>query len=108
MLSATLLLLNLSIVHGVAHTFMDELFSLLKNELLPKNNKMPTTRYEARKLIRSLRLTYESTHACTNGCVLFRQSLKHTIICPNYNSSRYMEGFESIPRKVFEHFLLIP
>jgi hypothetical protein len=29
MLSTTLLLLNLSIVHGVIHTFVDELFSLL-------------------------------------------------------------------------------
>jgi len=71
MSSTTLLLLNLNIVHGVAHTFMDELFSLLKNELLPKRNKMLTTIYEARKLIKFLGLTYESIHAYTNGCVLF-------------------------------------
>ncbi len=108
MLSATLLLLNLNIVHGVAHTFMDEIISLLKNELLPKNNKMPTTSYEAHKLIKSLGLTYESIHAYTNGCVLFQQSLKPTIICPKCNTSRYMERFESIPRKMFEHFPLIP
>ncbi len=30
MLSATLLLLNLSIVHVITHTFVDELFSLLR------------------------------------------------------------------------------
>ncbi len=39
MMSTTLLLLNLSTMHGVIHTFMDELFSLLWNKLLPKNNK---------------------------------------------------------------------
>jgi hypothetical protein len=49
MLLATLLLLNLNIVHGVVHRFMDQLFSLLKNELLPKNNKMPTTSYKTPK-----------------------------------------------------------
>jgi hypothetical protein len=101
MLSATLFLLNLNIVHGVVHTFMDELSSLLKNELLPNNNKMPTTSYEAHKLIKSLGLTYESIHAYTNGCVFFRESLKP-------NTIRYMEGSESIPRKVFWHFPLIP
>ncbi len=49
MLLATLLWLNLSTVHGMVHTFVDQLFSLLKNGLLPKNNKMPTRSYETLK-----------------------------------------------------------
>jgi hypothetical protein len=36
MLSTTLLLLNLRTIHGVSNNFMDELFSLLWKELLPK------------------------------------------------------------------------
>lgn len=71
MLSAMLLLLNLSIVHGITNTFMDELFSLLRNEVLPKNNKLPATSYEACKIIKSLSLTYTSRHACKNGCMFF-------------------------------------
>jgi len=48
---------------------MDELFSLLRKKLLPKGNKMPTTTYEALKLIKELGLSYDSIHTCTNGCV---------------------------------------
>ncbi len=69
MLSAMLLLLNLKIVHGLSNVFMDELFSLLRKKLLPKGNKMPTTTYEALKLIKELGLSYDSIHTCTNGCV---------------------------------------
>jgi hypothetical protein len=36
MLSIMLLLLNLNIVHNVSNTFMDELFSLLKNNCCQK------------------------------------------------------------------------
>ncbi len=71
MLSTTLLLLNLTIVHGVSNNFMDELFSLLWKELLPKGNKMPATTYEALKIIKVFGLSYDSIHACTNGCVFF-------------------------------------
>jgi hypothetical protein len=55
---------------------MDELFSLLQKKLLPKENKMLTTSYEAFKFIRSLGLSYDSIHACVNGCVLFRGTLR--------------------------------
>jgi hypothetical protein len=47
MLVAMLLLLNLRTIHGVCNVFMDELFSLLHKELLPKGNKMPVNNYEA-------------------------------------------------------------
>jgi hypothetical protein len=49
MLSTILLLLNLRIVHGVSNVFMNELFSFLHLELLPKVNKMSTITYEALK-----------------------------------------------------------
>jgi hypothetical protein len=54
MLLAMLLLLNLRIMHAISNAFMDELFSLLWKELLPKDNKMLTSTYEAFKLIRQL------------------------------------------------------
>lgn len=57
MLSATLLLFDLSVMHGVIHTFVDELFSLLRKELLLKNNKLPATSYEACKPIKMLGLS---------------------------------------------------
>ncbi len=71
MLAAMLLLLNLRTIHGVSSVFMDELFSLLRKELLSKGNKMPINTYEAFKLIKTLGLSYDSIHACPNGCVTF-------------------------------------
>jgi hypothetical protein len=71
MLFDILLLLNLRIVHFVSNAFMDELFSLLCKELLPKGNKMPKSSYEANKLIKSLGLNNDSFHACAKGCVFF-------------------------------------
>lgn len=47
MLAAMLLLLNLRTIHGVCNVFMDELFSFLHKELLPKGNNMPINNYEA-------------------------------------------------------------
>ncbi len=108
MLSTMLLLLNLNIVHNVSNIFMDELFSLLKKELLPKNNKMPSTFYEAYKLIKSFGLIYDSIHACVNGCALFRRTLKHVHVCPKCDSNRYVDGLGDVRRKVLKHFPLIP
>ncbi len=54
MLLTMLLLLNLRTTHVINNALMDELFSLLRKELLPKENKMPTSTYEAFKLVRQL------------------------------------------------------
>ncbi len=62
-----------------------------------KNNKMPTTIYEAQKIVKSLGLTYESIHACSNGCVFFQDNYKHVQVCLKCNTSRFMEGSTIIP-----------
>jgi hypothetical protein len=79
MLTAMLLLLNLRTMHVVNNASMDELFSLLQKRLLPKDNKMPTSTYEAIKLIKAIGLSYDSIHACTNGCLFS----KHLIALAN-------------------------
>ncbi len=90
MLLTTLLFLNLRTIHGISNSFMDELFSLLRKESLPKGNKMPTTTYEALKIIKVLKLSYDSIHACMNGCVLFRNALKIVQQCPKCNTNRFI------------------
>jgi hypothetical protein len=67
MLSAILLLFDLKTVHAIANIFINEFFSLLRNELLPKGDKMPTTNYEACKIIKTFGLIYESIHAYTDA-----------------------------------------
>ena len=72
-LGTILMLLNLCSVYGVSNNFIDELFGLLKNELLPKVNTLPKTCYEATKTMKKLGLAYDTIHACEAGCVLFRK-----------------------------------
>jgi hypothetical protein len=59
---------------------------LLKDHMLPKNT------YKSVKLLRALKMPYESIHACPNGCVLFRgEELKATTHYPKCKASTYVE-----------------
>ena len=49
LLSSTLLLYNLKVVHGLSEASLNELPFLLKNKILPSNNYLPCSTYEARK-----------------------------------------------------------
>jgi hypothetical protein len=90
----------LRVVHAVNYAFMDEPFSLLWKELLPKDSKMPISTYEALKLNKAIGLSYDSIHACTNGCVLFQGTLLHLQVCPKCGTNRFVDASKIIPRKV--------
>jgi hypothetical protein len=47
-----LLLLNLIITHGVGNTFVSELLTLLKCDLFLKDNTLPKSMYQAKKVVR--------------------------------------------------------
>jgi hypothetical protein len=47
--------------------------------------------YEAQKLLRALKMTYEQIHACPKGCVLFRKKCAEAKYCLKCKSSRFME-----------------
>ncbi len=92
MLLAMLLLLNLKAMHGVSNASMDELFSLLLwKKLLPNVNKMLTTTYEASKIVKAFGLSYDSIHACPNGCILFGGTLAHERMCPECNNNQFVD-----------------
>ncbi len=73
MLEATLLLMNVCMVHGMSNKFVDELLALLHKHLLPLDNCLPPTMYAAKTLTNKVGLNYTNIHACVNGCVLFRK-----------------------------------
>ena len=107
-LGTMLMLLNMCSFHGVSNAFVDELFSLLQKDLLPNNNTMPRTRYEACKTIKKHRLSYDTIHACEKGCVHFWKELSNAIECPKCHSGQYVEGSSIVPKKLLRHFPLIP
>jgi hypothetical protein len=49
--------------------------SLLLEDVLPKSM------YQAQKLLRALKMTFEQIHGCPKGCVLFRKEYVEAKYC---------------------------
>ena len=60
-------------------------------DMLPKGHILPKNMYEARKVLRALKMPYEQIHACPKGCVLFRKEHEKATHCPKCKASRYVE-----------------
>ena len=85
--------------------------------LLPDDHTLPKSTYESVKLLRALKMPYESIHACRNGCVLFRgKELEAATHCTKCKASRYVEVDKGdvkkeqskIPEMVVRYLPLIP
>jgi hypothetical protein len=81
-ISATIVLINMAVIHGVSNAYMEELMKYLSNVLLPRGNRLPRTYYDARRMVKKLGLNYDIIPCCRNGCVLFRKELEHLTVCP--------------------------
>ena len=68
-LGTTLELLQWKAKNGVSDKGFGELLTIQK-KMLPKDNELPTTTYEAKKTVCPLRLEMKKIHACPNNCFL--------------------------------------
>jgi hypothetical protein len=60
-------------------------------------------------LTQKLWLNYEKTHACVEGCILFRGDDKDDFSCPKCGIVQYKDTINKmLPMKVFHHFPIIP
>jgi hypothetical protein len=109
-ISATIVLINMVVIHGISNAYVDELLKYLSSVLLPGENKLPRSHYEAKKLIRRLGLQYNIIHTCPEGCILYCGEYENLDKCPRAGCglSRFIPGSESIPARVIRHFPLIP
>ncbi|KAL6350674.1 hypothetical protein AAG906_028127 [Vitis piasezkii] len=64
-------------------------YGCLLGDMLPVNNELPLSMYEAKKTLNALGMEYEKIHACPNDCILFRNELKDASSCPTYGASRW-------------------
>ena len=65
-------------------------YSNLLKKMLPKDNELPATTYEAKQLICPLRLEVQKIHACPNDCILYRgDEYKNWDACPICGALRY-------------------
>ena len=57
--------------------------------MLPEGNELPSTTYEAKKVVCPLGLEVQKIHACPNGCILFRDEYEKLDACPVCDAKRY-------------------
>ena len=112
-LSALLKLYNLKARHGWSDKSFSDLLALL-GEMLPNDNEMPHSFYEAKKTLCSLGMQYDKIHACPNDCILYRKKFKDAICCPVCGEPRWQQNKNSeeikvgTPAKVLWYIPLIP
>nr|XP_043630239.1 uncharacterized protein LOC122601551 [Erigeron canadensis] len=98
---------NLKGQFGWSDTSFEALLGVLK-DVLPLNNTIPISIYEAKKFLKGITLDYEKIHACENDCVLFWNEHKDISICPTCGTSRWKKNTKDVPRKVMWYFPPVP
>ena len=88
--------------------------------MLPKDNELSTTTYEAKQLVCPLGLEVQKIHACPNDCILYRGEYENLDACPVCSALRYkirkddpgdVEGEpprKRVPAKVMWYLPIIP
>ncbi|RVX18749.1 hypothetical protein CK203_006964 [Vitis vinifera] len=112
-LSALVKLYNLKARYEWSDKSFSELLSIL-GDMLPLNNELSLSMYEAKKTLNTLGIEYEKIHACPNDCILYRNELKDATSCPTCGTSRWkLDGTgtkkrKGVPAKVMWYFPPIP
>ncbi|KAK2652614.1 hypothetical protein Ddye_012470 [Dipteronia dyeriana] len=86
-------------------------FSKLSFLAFSEGETLPTTYYEAKKVIWDLGIGYDKIHACKHDCALFWKENEFKDECPECRTPRYVydDGRNKrVPQKVLRHFPLIP
>ncbi|KAL4575120.1 hypothetical protein LXL04_021961 [Taraxacum kok-saghyz] len=93
-LSAVLKLMNLKATHGWSDkSFTDTLETL--HEMLPDDNELPVSTYQAKKLMCPMSLEIERIHACPNDCMFYRDQYADLDKCVTCGTSRYKKKNET-------------
>ncbi|KAK1616375.1 hypothetical protein QYE76_021892 [Lolium multiflorum] len=105
-LGTTLELLQWKAENGTSDKGFEKLLKIIK-KMLPGENVLPSSTYEAKKVVCPLGLEVQKIHACINDCILYRGEYENLNACPVCSALRYkirrddpgdVEG-ESTPRK---------
>nr|AAV31206.1 hypothetical protein [Oryza sativa Japonica Group] len=85
-LSATLDLMKLKASSGWSDKSFTKLLGILK-DMLPQENTLPETTYEAKQVMCPLGLEVRRIHACPNDCILYHKQYADLDACPVCNTS---------------------
>ncbi|XP_073131634.1 uncharacterized protein [Henckelia pumila] len=110
-LSALVKLYNLKARYSWSDKSFTDLLSLL-GEMLPNENELPSSLYDAKKSLCALGMNYVKIHACPNDCILYRKEYENLTNCPVCGTSRWKLGkkatLNGVPAKVLWYFPPIP
>jgi hypothetical protein len=87
-------LLKLKASSGWSDTSFLALLELL-TKVLPKTNGLPSSTYQAKKIICPLTIGIEKIHACLNHCILYRKEHEFKDRCLTCNASQYKQNDNS-------------
>jgi hypothetical protein len=104
-LNITLKLLNIKAEFKCSDASLNAFLEYL-HKVLPKDNLLPTSVEEAKKIACPLDLLHIRYHACINDCIIYRNEYKKKTECPVCKESRYKRG-KKAPRKVVWYFPLM-
>ncbi|XP_066160061.1 uncharacterized protein [Oryza sativa Japonica Group] len=93
-LSVTLDLMKLKASSRWSHKSFTELFGILK-DMLPQENTLPETTYEAKQVLCLLGLEVWRIYACPNDCILFHKQYVDLDACPAKRKKSAGEGKKS-------------
>ncbi|KAK7306021.1 hypothetical protein VNO77_43935 [Canavalia gladiata] len=108
-LSFLLRLYHIKCLCGVTEKAMMLILELLKDAF--EYAKIPTSFYEAKKVIHKLGLNYTKIDVCTNNCMLYWGEDERLDICKHCEKSRWKtkgKGKKKVPVKVLRYFPLKP
>jgi Zn finger protein HypA/HybF involved in hydrogenase expression len=88
-LHTTLDMLQWKATNGVSDKGFDDLLRMIKN-LLPADNELLPSTYEAKKIVCPLGLEVQKIQACPNDCILYRgEKYENLESCPVCKALRY-------------------
>ena len=88
MLGTTLELLQWKAENGIRDKAFEKLLKIMKKKL-PKDNELPDSTYEAKKVLCPLGLEVLKIHACINDCILYRGEHEDKNKCTVCGALRY-------------------
>ena len=103
-------LMNLKCEYNIPQSVFNG-FVQLYDEVLPPDHKIPTSYYQAQKLVRNLGLPVERMDMCPNGCMLYWKHDVNEEYCKFCGHARFentSDGSKGSPQKVMFYFPLTP
>jgi len=88
MLSAVLSLVNVKARYGWSVKSFTSLLQVV-HELLPEENMLPKSYYQAKKILCPMGMEYQKIHAWLNNCILYRHEFEEMSKCPRCGASGY-------------------